>query len=79
VHRKVAHLECKLRSAWVIAGTRRSLRSTTANSGCTEKYSGERGPGEPEGLRANRGVYRVADGEAELTEATDATGAQRRP
>ena len=31
--------------------------------------SDERGPGEPEGLGANQGVSRVADGEAELTEA----------
>jgi hypothetical protein len=29
-----------------------------------EEDSGERGPGEPEGLGANRGVSRVADGEA---------------
>jgi hypothetical protein len=41
--------------------------------------SGERGPGRPEGLGANRGVSRVADGEAELTEATGATRARRRP
>jgi hypothetical protein len=50
-----------------------------ADSGCTGKYSGECRPGETEGLRANRGVSRVADGKAELTEATDATGARRRP
>jgi hypothetical protein len=41
--------------------------------------SGERGPGGPEGLGANRGVSRDADGEAELTEATSATWARRRP
>jgi hypothetical protein len=43
------------------------------------KDSGERGPGEPEGLGANRGVSRVADGEAELTEAMNAARARRRP
>jgi hypothetical protein len=41
------------------------------------KHSGERGLGNLEGLGANRGVSRVADGEAELTGATDATGTQR--
>jgi hypothetical protein len=41
------------------------------------KHSGERGPGKPEGLGANRGVSRAADGEAELTRATDTTRAQR--
>jgi hypothetical protein len=42
------------------------------------KHSDEHGPGKPEGLGANRGVSRVADGEAELTWTTDATGTQRR-
>jgi hypothetical protein len=41
------------------------------------KHSGERGPGNPEGLGVNRGVYRVADGEAELTAATDVMGTQQ--
>jgi hypothetical protein len=41
--------------------------------------SGERGSGKPEGLGVNREVSRVADGEAEFTEATGATRAQRRP
>jgi hypothetical protein len=63
----------------VTVGTRGSLGSTVVNSGYTGKYSGERGPGEPKGLGANRGVSRVADGEAELTEATSATGARQRP
>jgi hypothetical protein len=40
------------------------------------KHSGERGPGKPEGLGANRGVSRATDGEAELTEETDTTRAQ---
>jgi hypothetical protein len=39
--------------------------------------SGERGPRKPEGLGTNRGVSRVADGEAELTEATSAARARR--
>jgi hypothetical protein len=34
--------------------------------------SGEHGPDRPEGLGANRWVSRVADGEAELTEAMGA-------
>jgi hypothetical protein len=42
------------------------------------KHSGECGLGKPEGLGANRGVSRVADGEAELTGATEATWTQRR-
>jgi hypothetical protein len=41
--------------------------------------SGERGLGGPKGLGANQGVSRVADGEAELTEATSAVRARRRP
>jgi hypothetical protein len=41
------------------------------------KHSGEHGSGNTEGLGVNRGVSRVADGEAELTGATDATGTQR--
>jgi hypothetical protein len=57
-----------------MAGTQGSLGATVADSGCTGKYSGERGLGEPEGLGANRGVSRVADGEAELTEATGVAG-----
>jgi hypothetical protein len=36
-----------------------------------KKRSGERGLGKPEGERANQRVSRVADSEAELTEATD--------
>jgi hypothetical protein len=41
------------------------------------KHSGERGPDKPEGLGANRGVSRAADGKAKLSGATDATRAQR--
>jgi hypothetical protein len=36
------------------------------------KNSGEHGPGEPEGLGANRGAFQVAGDRAELTGATDA-------
>jgi hypothetical protein len=41
--------------------------------------TGERGPGKPEGLGTNREVSRVADGEAELIEATGVARARRRP
>jgi hypothetical protein len=41
--------------------------------------TGERGPGKPEGLGTNREVSRVADGEAELIEATSTAQARRRP
>jgi hypothetical protein len=43
-----------------------------------KKCSGERGPDKTERERANRGVSQVADGEAELTEATDGERARRR-
>jgi hypothetical protein len=39
--------------------------------------SGEREPGEIEGLGANQRVSRVVGEEAELTRATNATGARR--
>jgi hypothetical protein len=42
-----------------------------------KKCSGERGLDELEGGRMNRRVSRVANDEAELTGATDATGTQR--
>jgi hypothetical protein len=41
-----------------------------------KKRSGEHGPGKPERGRSNERVSRVADGEAELTEATDGAWAQ---
>jgi hypothetical protein len=41
--------------------------------------TGERGPGEPEGLRANRKMSHVAGEEVELTEAAGATETQRPP
>jgi hypothetical protein len=74
VHRKVAHLECEHRSARATAGTWGSLGLKAMDSGCTGKHSGERGPGKQDGLRANRGVSRVADGEVDLTEATTRRG-----
>jgi hypothetical protein len=41
------------------------------------KHSGERGPGKPKGLGANRGVSKAIGGAVELTEGTGATRAQR--
>jgi hypothetical protein len=38
------------------------------------KNSGERGPGGPEGLGANRGAFQVVGDRPELTGATDAAG-----
>jgi hypothetical protein len=43
-----------------------------------KKRPGERGPGKPERGRANQRVSQVADGEAQLTEATDGARARRR-
>jgi hypothetical protein len=43
-----------------------------------KKHSGERGPGKPGMEKANRRVSRVADGEAELTEARGGARARRR-
>jgi hypothetical protein len=43
-----------------------------------QERSCERGPGKPERGRANQRVSRVADGKAELTEATDGAWARRR-
>jgi hypothetical protein len=37
-----------------------------------KKNSGEREPGKPKGMGANRGAFQVAGDRAELTEATDA-------
>jgi hypothetical protein len=54
-----------------------SLVSTAAGLRLRKKRSGERGPGKPERGRANQRVSRVADGKAELTEATDGTRARR--
>jgi hypothetical protein len=57
-----------------------AVKSRVDDSGLQlrKKCSGERGLDEPEGERTNRRVSRVANGEAELTGATDATGTQRR-
>jgi hypothetical protein len=43
-----------------------------------KKCSSERGPDEPEKERTNRRVSRAAGGAAELTEAMDTAGTQRR-
>jgi hypothetical protein len=43
-----------------------------------KKRSGERGPGKSERGRANQRASRVADGEAELTAATDGAWSRRR-
>jgi hypothetical protein len=43
------------------------------------KDSGERGPHELEVLGTNRGVFRAADEEVELTEAVGAEETRRRP
>jgi hypothetical protein len=59
-------------------GVRWSLWSTVARLRLRKKRSGERGPGKPERGRANQRVSRVADGKAELTEATDGARARRR-
>jgi hypothetical protein len=55
-----------------------SLGSTAAGLWLRKKRSGERGPGKPETGRANERVSRVADGKAQLTEATDGAWAPRR-
>jgi hypothetical protein len=55
-----------------------SLRSKAAGLWLRKKRSGEHGPGKPERGRANQRVSRVADGKAELIEATDGAWARRR-
>jgi hypothetical protein len=75
----VAHLE---RKHWIPGPTAKMqgrLGSTVAELRLHWESSGERRPGGPEGLGVNRGVSRVTDGEAELTEATGAARARRRP
>jgi hypothetical protein len=71
MHGKGAHLECELRDARRTAEVRWSLGSTAVGLWLRKKRSGERGPDKPERGRANQRVSRVADGKAELTEATD--------
>jgi hypothetical protein len=76
--------------AWKGCSPRVRTLGCLENSGCAveprvdggglrlrKKHSGERGPGKPERGRANQRVSRVADGEAELTEATDEARARR--
>jgi hypothetical protein len=59
-------------------GVRWSLGSTAVGLWLPKKRSGERGLGKPERGRENQRVPRVADGKAELTEATDGARARRR-
>jgi hypothetical protein len=75
----VAHLERKLWRTGATMGTQGCLESTTVGLRLHGGNAGERGPGETERLRANQKVARVADEEAELTEATNAVDARRRP
>jgi hypothetical protein len=62
-----------------MAGTQGGLGSTEAGLRLHGENTGEHRPGETEGLGANQRVSRIAGEEAELTEATDAADAQRRP
>jgi hypothetical protein len=48
--------------------------ATVAELRLHRKNSGERGPGELEGLGVNRGVFQVVGNRAELTGATDVAG-----
>jgi hypothetical protein len=64
--------------AWRTAEVRWSFGSTAAGLRLRKKCSVERGPSKPEEERANQRVSRVADSEAELTEATDGARARRR-
>jgi hypothetical protein len=59
-----------------MTGSQGRLRSVVAELRLHGESSGKRGPDEPEGLGANRGVSRAADDEAELTEATGAVRAR---
>jgi hypothetical protein len=61
-----------------MVGVRWSLGSTAAGLQLRKKCSSERGPSKSERGRANQRVSRVADGEAELTEATNGAWARRR-
>jgi hypothetical protein len=62
-----------------VVEARRGLGSTVAELLRYGEKADEHGPREIEGKGANRGVSWVAGEEAELTGATDATGARRRP
>jgi hypothetical protein len=56
--------------------TQGGLGSTTVELRLHGENTGERGPGEIEGLGANQRVSRVAGEESKLTEATDTTEAR---
>jgi hypothetical protein len=76
--RRVLTSSANSRGAWRTAEVRWSFGSTAAGLWLRKKRSGERGPGKPERGRANQRVSRVADGKAELTEATNGARARRR-
>jgi hypothetical protein len=77
-HGKGAHLECELWDVWRTAGVRWSLGSTTVGLRLRKKRSDERELDKPGRRRANQRVSRVADGKAELIEATCGARARRR-
>jgi hypothetical protein len=60
-------------------GTQGDLGSTATELRLQGEEAGERGPGEPAGLGANRKMSHVAGEEAELTEATGVAETQQRP
>jgi hypothetical protein len=51
-----------------------SFGSTAVGLRLRKKCSGECGPGEPEGLGANREAFQVVGDRAKLTRATDVAG-----
>jgi hypothetical protein len=62
-----------------MVGTQGGLGSTAAGLRLHGENAGERGWGETEGMGANQRVSRITGEEAELTEATNAADARRRP
>jgi hypothetical protein len=62
-----------------MAGTQRGLGSTVVGLRLPGENAAVGGQGITEGLGANQRVSRVAGEETELTEATDAVDARRRP
>jgi hypothetical protein len=70
----VAYLERKHRSPRATAEAQGRLRAMVAELRLHMKNSDEGGPGGPEGMGANRGVFQVAGDRAELTGATDVAG-----
>jgi hypothetical protein len=60
-----------------VVGTHGDIGSTAVGLRLHGEDAGERRPGKPEELGANRGVSRVAGDKLEPIEATDTEGAQR--